>query len=309
MSIEWKLKVGTIAALMMAACSDDAISVGGYDSADDAGSSGSSGASDAASTQPGTDAGVGDAPDGAPRVIIDVRASTAPIAHDAATSGQTPQAQSLAIRSLTLLRTPDDPAPYVVFDYGADSREADLIGAASTEVASVPAATLRAGSYTVARCGVAFVRYRIASTMHAFAQNVPGAFQNLHVLSDAVQVDGQARNRGHYEFSFEASMGAAPVALRGDDGVIPSVPSGAPFTLDLSTPDAAYVFPVALLIPEQVSTDYRVTFELNTHENFRWTDVAQPDYAAGVFDATPTSFEPVVAFGANSFALSAAVVP
>jgi hypothetical protein len=57
---------------------------------------------------------------------------------------------------------------------------------------------------------------------------------------------------------------------------------------------------VDLTIDLGVTHDLNAIFELNTHENFRWVDLEIPGYAKGVYDTTPTSFEPVTSFGANS---------
>ena len=301
------LPLGAVVAAAVA-CDGDTVPVGTYEETDGAAAA-SSGSPDA--NAPDSRPSEGDEDDAAPsgpRVVVSVRAHGDPVAHDPATAGQMPKAQSLAIRSLTLLRSADDPDPYVVFDYGASSKEAGLEDGADTEVASVAASTLRAGSFTLARCGVAFVRYRVAATMHAFGQRAPGELQSLHVLSDAVQVDGARRDRGHFAFSFE-TPGMPPVAVQGDDAAIPQVPTGAGFTLDLGTPDAAYVFPVAVLVPQGVQSGYRVIFDLNTHENFRWTDERGDGYAEDVFDVTPASYETVTSFGANSFAISAEALP
>jgi hypothetical protein len=44
--------------------------------------------------------------------------------------------------------------------------------------------------------------------------------------------------------------------------------------------------------------------EVNMSESFRWEDQALPGYTAGVYDTTPTSFEPIRRFGANSYVLT-----
>ena len=48
-----------------------------------------------------------------------MRGSTAPFAHTDAWSGETPEKQGVAIRSLWLLRSPTDANPVQVFDHGA----------------------------------------------------------------------------------------------------------------------------------------------------------------------------------------------
>jgi len=53
-----------------------------------------------------------------------------------------------------------------------------------------------------------------------------------------------------------------------------------------------------------VATDQIVDFELNVDKSFRWVDQQQPGYTTGTYDTTPTQFEPVMAFGANTFKLT-----
>ena len=50
--------------------------------------------------------------------------------------------------------------------------------------------------------------------------------------------------------------------------------------------------------------DLTLVLAVNMHESFRWMDEAGTGFTDGVFDATPTTFEPVLQFGANSFALT-----
>mgnify|MGYP000892868036 CR=1 FL=1 len=135
---------------------------------------------------------------------------------------------------------------------------------------------------------------------HAAGQNVPGVFSNLQVLSNGSSVDGATFDKGHYKFSFEVG-GSSLGGQTGESGPLPQAPSGGGITLDTSGPESAYVFPIDIPVDPTVKSDVNIVFELNTHENFRWQDEASPDYQTGVFDVTPTTFEPVKSFGANSF--------
>lgn len=284
------LRVAPFAAALaaLAACGGSTVEVGAYNGPD-------SGSPDAA-TAPG-DGGV--TPSG-PKVHIHLRATGAPVTHADGLSGQTPSDQRIGIRKLTMFTSAGDPSPLVVFDHGANGVEAGLNDKNDTIVASVPAATLKAGQYTVARVAISHVRYQVAATMHAAGQNVPGVFSNLQVLSNGSSVDGATFDKGHYKFSFEVG-GSALGGQTGENGPLPQTPSGGGITLDTSGPESAYVFPINVPVDPTVKGDVHIVFELNTHENFRWQDEASPDYQSGVFDVTPTTFEPVKSFGANSF--------
>lgn len=217
-------------------------------------------------------------------------------------AAQTPSAQSMGIRKLVLLRSASDGAPLVAFDHGASAIEAGLDAGDDTLVADVPLSTLSAGRFTIARVVVSHVRYRVAATMHAQGQAVPGVFDNLQVLSDGSLVDGQSWNRGHYRFTFEA--GGAPLATQtGENGPLPIARSGGGLEMQTSGSETAYVFPVDLVVDPTNVDDVKLTFEIDTKDDFRWQDQAAAGYAPGVFDTTPASFEPVTSFGANAFRL------
>ncbi len=88
---------------------------------------------------------------------------------------------------------------------------------------------------------------------------------------------------------------------------MPQTPEGGGISLESSGSETEYRFPVTLAIPQNVSANVTISFELNTHENFRWQDQADPGYQKGTFDATPVSYEPVMRFGANSFQMSTTI--
>lgn len=274
--------------LAASACSGATVEVGGY-------------TGDRASP----DGGAETVPDAAPigttaRVEIHVRASTSPVPHDDGLSGQTPSVQKIGIRKLTMMTSDTDPSPLVVFDHGASAVEAGLDDGDDTVVATVPAASLKAGNYTIARVAIAHARYRVAATMHGLGQAVPGTFENLHVLSDGATVDGETFDKGHYRFTFE--VGGTPLATQsGEDSPLPLEPSVGGITMDTEGSETAYVFPISVPVEPALRGDVRMIFEVNTYDNFRWEDEAMNGYARGVFDVTPSSFEPVKSFGANSF--------
>lgn len=251
------------------------------------------------------DSGAATVPDGATvgtaaKVEIHLRALTSPIAHADGLSGQTPSDQKIGIRKLTMMTSATDPSPLVVFDHGASAVEAGLNDKDDTVVATVPAATLKAGNYTVARVAISHARYRVAATMHGFGQSVPGAFENLHILSDGSTVDGETWNKGHYRFTFEVG-GNSLATQSGEDSPLPLNPSAGGITMDTAGSETAYVFPISIPVEPNVRGDVKLIFEINTHENFRWQDEPTQGYASGIFDVTPTSYEPVKSFGANSF--------
>ncbi len=283
--------LGSVAAVVAfaAGCSGSTVDVGGY-------------SADAGGAAPTTDGG-GTTITGA-KVEIHVRASTAAVPHNDGLSGQTPSDQQIGIRSLRLLKDAADKSPLLVFDHGGDAVLAGLNDKDDTVVATVAAKSLAAGRYTVARVGIGYVKYRVNATMHAMSQTVAGTFDNVQVLSNGTVVDGKTFDKGHYSFTF--SVGGSPLATQpGEGGPVPQIPAGGGISLDVSGDESAYVFPVDVPVDPNVANDVKMIFELNTHENFRWEDQKIAGYAAGVFDVTPTTYEPVMRFGANSFRLVA----
>jgi hypothetical protein len=276
------------AVLCATACGGESSAVG------PGGSSGSSGSTGSSGSVP---SGEGDGP----RVALALRGSTAPVPHADGFAGQTPSRQIVAIRSLWLYRSASDPSPVRVLDLGASTVESDLVGGTTTEVGAVPLRSLPAGTFTIAKVGVAYVRYSVASRMHAVI-TADGRYDNVQALSDGAVIDGQTHAKGWYRY--ELFVGATSYGVvQGEDAPVPQIPSSGGITLESSGPESFYVFPTLVVIDPKVTTDQRVVCEVNVHESFRWQDQDQPGYAANVYDTTPTSFEPVMAFGANGFSL------
>jgi len=236
-------------------------------------------------------------------VTVRVQGSTAPFTNPDGFSGETPTKQIVAIKSLRLLRTPDDPSPVVVFDLGASPKEADLLAADATEVAKVTIATLPAGVFTRAKVGVSYVRYSVDATLHSDLGPVPGRYDNEQALSDGAILEGSARKKGFFRYSF--AVGSVTYGtLEGDNAPTPVATSAGGISMDMSGPETFYAFPVGIAIDPNVTHDQDALFEVNVDTRFRWQDEDKPGYAPGVFDTTATAFEPVMAFGANSFVLT-----
>jgi hypothetical protein len=238
-------------------------------------------------------------------VTIHLRATTAPFAHHDGFSGQTPSDQRLAIKSLSLGASADDPSPWLVFALGTDAVLAGVNDGDDSVIATVPDASLRPGSYSYAKVGVAYVRYSVAATVHADGLAVPGTFDSLEVLSSGTLLDGTTYSSGYSTFTFVVgSETFGPVTETSAP-----LPTSAGLGIGLSIVDgqAAYGFPIAIEVAREKG-DFDLTMLANTNEDFRWKDEDEPGYAPGVFDVTPpSSYEPVEQFGPNSLTLS--IVP
>lgn len=237
-----------------------------------------------------------------PAIEIRMRSSTAPFPHTDGLSGQTPTAYTSGLRSLTLFRAKSDPEPFVVFDLGENPVEVDYADGADTLVYTARASELPEATFTLARVVHTHVRYRIAATMHSMGLVVPGAFDNVQVMSDGTLIDGQLRDAGYFEYTFEGGGQSFPAS--GNDAPVPEFTSSGGFEVVRENGEWAYYFPVSLVVSPNLTDDVQVVLSVNMHECYRWQDQTSPGYQAGVFDVTPTSFEPVQRFGANSFGLT-----
>jgi hypothetical protein len=205
----------------------------------------------------------------------------------------------MAFTSLTLYANEADTVGVKVADLGPAGVETGLNDKDDTVFVKLPIRGLKAGKYTFARAGVAHVRFKIRATMHDLGAFVAGEFDNVQALSDGAVLDGQVRKKGWYRYTFSAP-GVGPVTQEGPTAPLPQSSGRAGIRLEQTPTGMVYAFPIDLTIDPSVTADLQAIWELNTHENFRWTDQRIVNYAAGVFDTTPTVSEPVVSFGANS---------
>lgn len=235
-------------------------------------------------------------------VTLSLRGSTAPVAHADDFASQTPSRQVIAVKSLWLYKSASDPNPLEVLDLGTKVVETDLRSGIASDIGVVALKSLPAGTYTLAKVGVAYVRYSVAARMHSVAA-VDGRFDNVQALSDGVVIDGVTRAKGWHRYAF--AVGTTTYGTtEGANAPLPQIPSNGGMTLETSGPDAFYVFPMNVTIDPDEPRNQRIVCEVNVHESFRWQDQAQPGYAPKVYDATPSAFEPVMAFGASAFSLS-----
>jgi len=280
--------------LLLAACG------GSTGSVDDPSAPGaSSGGSGSGQQEPGTTTTT---PSTGAQVTLALRGSVAPVPHADGFASQTPQSQYVAVKSLWLLKSADDPSPLKVADLGTQAVETDLVSGKTNDIATVSLKSLPAGTYTIAKVGVAWVRYRVTARLHNGVAT-DGRYDNVEALSDGVVFEGKARQKGWFRSAFgvgDTTYGT----LENNDAPLPQLPSSGGMTLETTGPDSFYVFPMHVTIDPSEPKDQRIVCEVNVHESFRWKDEVTPGYASNVFDTTPTAYEPVMSFGASAFSLS-----
>jgi hypothetical protein len=292
----------SLATLAALACSSK-VPVGTYEGGGGSGVGGSGGDGQTSSTSTTSSAGGGGAGEGGgANIEIHLRSSTAPFTHMDGLAGQTPTAHSSGVKSLRLYRMMGDPDPLQVFDFGQDSVEVDYADGADTLIYTAKAADLPQATFTIARVVHTYVKYKIDATMHYMGFDIPGEFDNMQVMTDGSLVDGQLRDAGYYEYTFMGANMTVPVS--GNDAPVPEYDAGGGFTVVFEGGEWAYYFPVNLPVNPNIAADVSVILDVNMHESFRWQDETMPAYMTGVFDVTPNSFESVLRFGANSFAVA-----
>ncbi len=240
-------------------------------------------------------------PGGGAQVTLALRGSVLAVPHTDGFASQTPKSQNVAVKSLWLLRSAGDPAPLKVVDLGTQAIETDLVSGKTNDIASVSLKALPAGTYTLAKVGVAWVRYRVAARLHN-GLTTDGRYDNVEALSDGVVFEGKTRNKGWFRSQFgigDTTYGT----VENNDAPLPQLPSSGGMTLETTGPDSFYVFPMHVTIDPNEPKDQRIVCEVNVHESFRWKDEAASGYASNVFDTTPTAYEPVMSFGASAFSL------
>lgn len=299
--------LSTLPLALLVACGDDdaPVDAGRGDAevsdlatSEDTGDAGDTSGPDAASI----DAGPRDANTG-PVIAVHVRTLGAVYNHDDGFSGQTSRQAYQGIRRAELLRQEGDPNPLVLFDYGDGFVEAGYNAGDDTVVGAARIADLVDGRFTVGRTVVTHSRYEVDAVMHTNGLSIPGEFDNVQVLSDRTEVGGQARSQGWFRYVFRA--GGMEFPLEGNDAPLPSAPTTGGFRLDLDDGEATYTFPIDITIDTGSLVDAAIVMEVNMYESFRWEDQAQPGYASGIFDTSPTASEPVRRFGANTFTVYA----
>jgi hypothetical protein len=260
------------------------------------------GAPSAEPTAPGTTASPG-----SPTVTIRAKGTTAPYAHTDGFSGATALRQIVGVKSLHLFRSESDPAPLEVFDHGTKAVEVDYVTGDATVLAKVPLSSIPGGVYRLAPIGVAYVRYSVAARMHN-GLVVDGRYDNVQALSKGAVIDGVARGKGYHRYAFSA-YGTTYGVLEGNDAPVPANLKTGGVELDTKGDVSFYVFPVDVAVDPTVTVDQDVLFEANVDKAFRWQDQLALGFTGGVFDTTVGAFEPVMAFGANSFSVAFSRLP
>ena len=258
----------------------------------------SSGGSGSGHEEPGT---ITATPGPGAQVTLALRGSTSAVPHADGFASQTPKSQYVAVKSFWLLKAANDPTPLKVADLGTKAVETDLVGGTTNDITTVALKSLPAGTYTLAKVGVAWVRYRVAARLHNGVAT-DGRYDNVEALSDGIVFDGQTRKKGWFRSEF--GIGNTTYgSLENDGAPLPQLASSGGMTLETSGPDSFYVFPMHVTIDPNETKDQRIVCEVNVHESFRWKDESSSGYEANVFDTTPTTYEPVMSFGASAFSL------
>lgn len=244
------------------------------------------------------DAGQPDA--GEPVLTIRIKASTAPFPHSDGYAGQTARGTLGGCRSISLLKSRNDPNPLVLFNHGADPVEVGYDDGNDTQVATVPARGLAEGHYVLGRLVQTHSRYQVDATSHLLGTSTDGYFDDVLVMSNGTRVDGQMRDAGYYHFVFH--HGAEEEIYMGDNWQIAVWSTTAGAEAVVEDGEWAVYFPVDLDVSQADWANKTMSILVNMDHAMRWIDNPLGlGYRADVWDVELPVFEPVMQFGGNQF--------
>lgn len=229
------------------------------------------------------------------RVVIG--GSEAAFSHADGHSGQTATNVSAGVRSLTLID--DAGGEWVLFDAKPTNAAVSYADGATSELAAIAPAAVRAGHYTKARLVQDWSRFEVAVTLHEGGSATPGTLHGLTVTSDGALVDGKELPSGHYAHTFSGGgvshdyTGTAPIPEH-------STTAGAEAFVEDG--EWAVYFPVELTLA--AGKTGTLAIRVNLDHAFRWSDLPGAGYADGTYDIAPPLYEPVEQFGGNRFDVS-----
>lgn len=230
-------------------------------------------------------------------LTVHIRGSTQAFPHADTYAGQTARAVRGGIRSLSLLRTADDPTPLRLFNHGKDAVEVGYNQGDDTVVAQVPSSSLRAGVFTLARMVQTHSRFQVDVAWHQGGTMTPSVLDELVVMSNDTNVDGAVRPAGFYNATLQA--GADGQVFTGEDWPVPPLSTTAGAWAVVEDGDWAVYFPVHVELG--VAAVAALTVEVNMDHAFRWQDASTTGFQPQMWDLQDGAWENVVQFGGNRF--------
>lgn len=261
-------------------------------------------AGDVAAIDPGPaspDTPTTDANEG-PWLTVVVQGTLEDKAPDDGLGEQTPDPYIYGLQSLELLRTPDDPEPFVVFDHSPGFVACDMHG--RTEVAKVPVAGFPLETFHYFRFSLTHVEADLDATIHGIP-NVGSAATKLHVVYGLSDVSAQGLELAQgdtiisgelYGTPFETTSFVEPVYAEPAPGAWAENKDGKTWITCTANP------PLETDPSAPVDMSYATRYYIK--DSFRWQDEDKPGYAAGVWDmevGPPASAEQIIRMGANFY--------
>lgn len=240
-----------------------------------------------------------------PFVTIIVRGSLDDFQPNDGLAAQTPDPYIYGLQKLELLRTADDPAPHVVFDYDPGFVEVDMHG--DNVVAKVPIPTLPTDTFSHFRITLSHLEIEVDATIHGVPviETLSTRLQVFYALSDLQDQAGKTFDQG--EAVATATLGGQTYETPYDWAV--EYPNPGPNAWADSFENKTRVtFTMNPLLDTVTATPIDLTY-VNVYYilgSFRWQDQAQPGYTEDVWDSTlgpPPAVEPVLRLGANAYQL------
>lgn len=212
--------------------------------------------------------------------------------------GQTPSSFFIGISRFELLKAADDASPALVFDYGPDYVQVDMLS--STMVGYADLKTIPTGLYTHGRVKLDMTSFEVDTVLHPTVIPVPstGKLSVLGALSD-VTIEGSAHAKGWAQYTF--SFLSTPFSQQ---ATLPAFPSTGVGTIEetATTTSLLFAFPSAMPVASVLNASFKATLTMDEYQSFRWADQANPGYQAGKFDTEQAgSSEPVMNVGATGY--------
>jgi len=297
------------AAAWLGACSggsDDTDSTTDGDAAaeaDDATATDDTGADDVAETV--TDDGEGETDAACPdcgMIRIYVEGDTTPKTFADGLAGQTPFEYFIGVSSYQALRSADDPAPVLCFDYGADTFAIDL--GTDNLVGRCPTSAFPLGTYTHGMTKVDWITYKVVGDVHAGTLTLPATFQVFKAFS-ACDYEGThyAAGDGWVGYDVGGTTGTIPY-------VFPELAAIAGVTYRTEG-DAFYmVFPFThpFVIGAVDTAEHWSRMFWEIADSYRWVDLRLEGYAAGRWDVSASgTTEETRMFGVSGYHIESSV--
>jgi hypothetical protein len=193
--------------------------------------------------------------------------------------GQTPLDYKIAVSRYQILRSANDPAPFLCFDHGKQPFVSDISG--DNLVGHCQTNSIKTGLYTHGRTKVDWARYSVEGVYHYLGQKLSGTFTFFRAFSDVVY-KGKPYKAGQGTIRFS---GITTVEIPVTYGPLPPMP-GVTFKTHAGELSMTFRYSHPLQIEQTDAGQHWARFHWKIGDSFRWADTAGLGYKHGVWDVS-----------------------